>query len=442
MAVGFTAGSQIAARARRRIARRLLPFLCLLYVIAYIDRANVGYAALAMTQDLGFNAEVYGFGAGIFFVGYFLLEIPGTLLVETWSARRWIARILVSWGLLATLMGFIHGAREFFWLRFGLGMAEAGFFPGVVVYLSHWFVRADRARAIALFMSAIPASQIFGAPLSGLLLTADWFGLAGWRWLFIIEGLPAIALGVVTWFYLTDRPRDARWLGSDECGWLEGELEREAPSAIRAANVREALRCREVWWLALALFFALNASYSLVFWLPKMLGAASGLSNLQVSWLCALPYTAAFATMQFAGASSDRLGERRLHAAVPLACAAAAFALSAAATGGTALTLALFSLAAAGQYAYIPAFWTLPSTLLRGRAAALATGLVCSIGNLGGFVGPYVMGYLHETTQSFRGGLLYLAICALIAATLIYAFAPRRPLRVATEYALVRTRIQ
>jgi MFS transporter, ACS family, tartrate transporter len=415
-----------AQRARRRIAWRLLPFLCLLYVVAYVDRVNVGYAALAMTQDLGFDAEVYGFGAGIFFLGYFLLEIPGTLLVESWSARRWIARILISWGALATLMGFIHDAREFYWLRFLLGMAEAGFFPGVVVYLSHWFPPADRARAVAMFMAAIPASQIFGAPLSGLLLGADWLGLAGWRWLFIVEGLPAVALGAVTLFYLTDRPRDARWLAEDERLWIEAELAREKQAVARATDLREALRCREIWWLALALFFNLSASYGLTFWLPKMVKAASGLSNLQVSGLCILPYTVGFVMLLLVGASSDRHGERRLHAAVPLAWSGGAFLLSAAAAHGTAMTLALFSLVAAGQYAWMSAFWTLPSTLLRGRAAALATGLICCTGNLGGFVGPYVIGYLNATTQSFRSGLVYLGICALTGATLVYAFAPRK----------------
>lgn len=413
-------------RARRRIAWRLLPFLCLLYIVAYIDRVNVGYAALSMTQDLGFSAEVYGFGAGVFFLGYFLLEIPGSLLVESWSARRWIARILISWGALATLMGFVHDERQFYCLRFTLGMAEAGFFPGVVVYLSHWFVRADRARAIAFFMAAIPASQIFGAPVSGTLLLADWFGLAGWRWLFIVEGAPAVVLGVVALFYLTDRPREARWLATDERRWIENELAREKQAATSVADIAQALRCREMWWLALALFFVLSAALGVVFWMPKIVKSVSGLSNTQVSWLCVLPYSVGLVAMLLGGAHSDRQGERRLHASAPLIGAGAGYLLAATTTSDTAATLALFSLIAAGQYAILPAFWSLPSTLLRGRAAALATGLIGSFGNLGGFVGPYVIGYLNERTHSFRGGFVYLCASALIGAALVYTFAPRK----------------
>jgi ACS family tartrate transporter-like MFS transporter len=206
----------VAQRARGRIWRRLIPYLFVLYIIAFLDRVNVGYAALEMTKDLGFTAEVYGLGAGIFFIGYFLLEIPGSILVETWSARGWIARIMISWGLLAALMGFVHTTRQFYWIRFLLGAAEAGFFPGIIIYLSHWFRSEDRAKAVALFMAAIPIANIFGSPLSGLILGVNWFGRAGWRWLFILEGMPAVLFGIITIFYLTDHPHQARWLSVDE----------------------------------------------------------------------------------------------------------------------------------------------------------------------------------------------------------------------------------
>src|SRR3990172_12926732 len=234
----------VAARARRRIARRLLPFLFALYIIAFLDRVNVAYAALSMTRDLGFTAEVFGFGAGIFFIGYFLLEIPGALLVEKWSARGWIARILITWGIATVVIGMVHTAQQFYWARFFLGMAEAGFFPGIIVYLTHWFRAAERAKAVALFMAAIPISNMIGAPLAGVILGVDWAGLPGWRWIFFLEGIPAIVCGVITIFYLTDRPQQARWLPADERQWILAELEREKlqKKAGRSFTVWQALR--------------------------------------------------------------------------------------------------------------------------------------------------------------------------------------------------------
>src|SRR5258706_10331555 len=219
--------TSIESITKRKITRRLLPFLIVLFMVAFIDRVNVGYANLEMSKDLGFNPEIFGFGAGIFFIGYFLLEIPGTLMVEKWSARKWLARIIISWGFLASLTGFIETATHFYIARFLLGMAEAGFFPGVIVYLGHWFRDRDRARTVAMFMSALPISTIIGGPLSGLILGVNWLGLAGWRWVFILEGIPAVVLGIVTLFYLTDRPRQAKWLTQEESEWIAGELDRE-----------------------------------------------------------------------------------------------------------------------------------------------------------------------------------------------------------------------
>src|SRR5688572_22788868 len=307
-------------RIRAKITRRLMPFLIYLFIVAFIDRINVGYAALEMTKELNFSPEILGFGAGIFFFGYFLFEIPGTLLVETWSARRWLARIIISWGIIATLMGFIQDSTQFYIARFLLGAAEAGFFPGVIVYLSHWFRYRDRAKAVAMFMAAIPVSNIFGAPLSGLILGIDWLGLAGWRWVFILEGFPAVILGVVTLFYLTDRPQDAKWLAEDERTWITAELEREKElkKARRSFSVWQAFRHRNVLILAIGYFCAVTSAYGFNFWLPTIVKSLSGYTNLQVSAIAALPYCAGLAAMLVVGWSSDRTGERRWHTAFSL----------------------------------------------------------------------------------------------------------------------------
>jgi ACS family tartrate transporter-like MFS transporter len=398
-----------------------MPFLICLFVVAFLDRVNVGYAALEMSKEMGFDTEVLGFGAGVFFLGYFLLEIPGTLLVENWSARLWLARIIISWGLLAVLTGFIRNATHFYVARFLLGMAEAGFFPGVIVYLSHWFRPRDRAKAVAMFMAAIPVSNIFGAPVSGLILGVNWLGLAGWRWVFILEGLPAMLLGVVTVFYLTDRPRDARWLGEEERAWITNELEREKATrrAGRHFSVWEALRHRNVALLALAYFCSVTSAYGFNFWLPTMLKGLSGFSNLLVTGVAALPYCAGLLAMLFVGWSSDRTGERRWHTAAALVAVCFGLAASAAANQRVGLAVAMFCVAGAGLYSYLPGFWALPTAFLTESAAAAAVGLINAVGNLGGFVGPYVVGYLTRKTGSFYAGIVYLSCSALVSACLI-----------------------
>jgi MFS transporter, ACS family, tartrate transporter len=411
----------IADRVRRRVVRRVMPYLFLLYIIAFLDRVNVSYAALEMKGDLGFTDDVLGFGAGIFFIGYFLLEIPGSILVERWSARGWIARIMISWGILAILMGFINTKTQFYWVRFLLGAAEAGFFPGIIVYLSHWFRYEDRAKAVALFMAAIPVSNIIGSPVSGLLLGLNWFGLAGWRWLFIIEGAPAIIFGVVTIFYLTDRPHQARWMPEDERQWLIAELEREnsAKQAAHSHSIWQALRHREVILLTLAYFFMVTAVYGFNFWLPAIIKNLSGSSNLVVTLISALPYCVALAAILFIGWSSDKTGERRWHTALCMTTASIGLLLSVAAQGQTALAVLMFCFAAAGMYGYLPGFWAMPTSFLTGTAAAASIGLINSIGNLGGFAGPFIVGYVSKATDSFIGGVLYLAASALVAAFLI-----------------------
>jgi len=401
--------------------RRLMPYLFTLFVIAYLDRVNVSYAALQMKGELSFSDEVLGFGAGIFFWGYFLLEIPGSILVEKWSARKWIARIMISWGLVAMLTGFIQTKNQFYLLRFLLGLGEAGFFPGVIVYLSHWFLYQDRAKVVAMFMAAQPIANMFGSPISGLLLGLKWFGMSGWRWLFIIEGLPAVILGVVTLFYLTDWPHQAQWLPVDERAWLTAQLDREQKGKHSAGlqRIMQAFRNREVILLALTYFFMVSSVYGFTFWLPSIIKKLSGASNLRVSLISAVPYCVGLIAILLVGWSSDRTRERRWHTALSMIAASVGLLLAVTLQDRFVLSIGMFCVAAAGIYAYCPGFWSFPSSFLSGTAAAASIGLINSIGNLGGYAGPHVVGYLSTLTGSFFGGVLYLSLSALVAAGLV-----------------------
>lgn len=421
MATATVFPNPIAERTRRRITRRIMPYLFVLYIVAFLDRVNVGYAALEMTRDLKFTPEVYGFGAGVFFLGYFLLEIPGTILVEKWSARGCIARIMILWGILAMATGFIHTASQFYWVRFLLGAAEAGFFPGIIIYLSHWFRYEDRAKAMAMFTAAIPVSNMIGSPISGLFLGVNWLGFEGWRWLFIFEGMPAIFFGVVTIFFLTDRPEQAKWLPEEERRWIASELEREkqAKQTARAYSVWQAFRNRDVILLTLAYFFVVCSNYGYYFWAPTMIKQLSGFSNMAVTLVTAIPYCVGLVAMLFVGWSSDRTKERRWHTALCMAAIGVGLSLSVLTHGSTALTIFLFCIAATGIHGYLPVFWSLPTSFLTGVAAAASVGLINSTGNLGGFVGPYVMGYLNRRTNSFFTGILCLSVSALLASALI-----------------------
>jgi MFS transporter, ACS family, tartrate transporter len=409
--------------ATRRIARRLLPYLFLLYIIAFLDRMNVGAAALQMPHDLGFSPRTIGFGAGLFFVGYVLLEIPGALIAERWSARRWITRIMVSWGLLTVLTAFIHSARQFYALRFLVGAAEAGFFPAVVVYLTHWFRAADRAKAVAAFYAAMPLSYVVGSPLAGVLLGLTWLGLRGWRWLFIIEGIPAIVLGFVTLFYIVDWPWQAKWLPEKELDWITTQLhqEKQRKRAVRTYNTWQAVRHRDVLLLTLCYFFALTGNYGLAFWLPTILKRISGKSDLIVTLLASLPYLAGFLVQQLNGWHSDRTLERRWHAAVPILLSGIFLFL--AIRAGTSLTLSMifFTLVGGAYYGFHPAFWTVPAEFLSGSAAAASIGFINCLGNLGGFVGPLIMGSLVAHTHSFHAGLWLLVGSFLLSSALMIA---------------------
>lgn len=415
------AAEPIAERTRRHVTRRLMPFLFLLYVVAYRDRVNVGFAGLDMTRELGFSNAVFGFGSGIFFVGYVLLEIPGTILVEVWSARKWIARILISWGILASLTGLIHTAQQFYWIRFLLGAAEAGFFPGIIVYLTHWYRYEDRGKAVAMFMAAIPIANILGAPISSLLLQVHWLGYSGWRWLLFLEGFPAVICGIVTLYFLTDWPKDARWLPADEREWLTGELEREkkVKQAAKPLSIWQAMRHRDVVLLTLVYFFIVTGNYGLNFWLPKILQKLSGLSSIQASLITAIPYLASLPAMLAVGWHSDHTGERRWHTALSIFAVAVALAASQFVGESTALSLALFSIAAMGLYSYLPSFWALPTTFLSSAAAAACIGMINSFGNLGGFVGPYAVGFFSDKTGSYAAGVFYLVGSAAVSGLLV-----------------------
>lgn len=427
------AADSIAERVRRRVTWRLSPYLLLLYLIAYIDRTNIGVAALGMKKSLGegglgFDDAIIGLGSALFFLGYFLLEIPGTLIVERWSARKWIARIMISWGIVATIMGFIglpwmHFANEknqFYILRVILGLAEAGFFPGVVVYLSHWFRYEDRAKAKAKFMIGIPLASIVGVPISRWIMeSVQWGGLMGWRWVFIMEGIPSIILGVVTIFYLTDKPEQAKWLPDDEKQWLVAELERErlTKNAQGKVSMWEGFKHPQILLLMMVYFFAVTANYGLTFFLPSITDAMKSLSVVWQTVATTLPYVVTLLAMLFIGRSSDRTGERRWHTAVPIFLAGVGLILSVLTGNYVALTVMALCLAGGG-FSYHPAFWTLPSAFLTGSAAAASVGLINSVGNLGGFLGPYIVGYLKTSTGNFKTAMWFMAACALLAGIL------------------------
>jgi len=422
-----TVRGSIAQNARRRISRRLLPFLFLLYIVAFLDRMNVGVAALEMPHDLGFSEGAIGFGAGLFFVGYVLLEIPGALIAERWSARRWIARIMISWGVLTVLMAFIHTPRQFYFVRFLVGAAEAGFFPAVIVYLTHWFRAVDRAKAVAGFYAAMPLSYVIGSPLAGILLGITWFGLRGWRWLFILEGIPAIVLGFIALLYLSDWPRDAPWLPPEESAWLTTELELEKNAKKgRAYGIWQALCHRDVRLLTLCYFFALTGNYGIAFWLPTMLKRLSGKSDLVVTLLASLPYLLGFFLQQWNAWHSDKTHERRWHAAVPVLLSGLFLFLAIRAGSSLPLSILFFTLVGGAYYAFHPAFWTVPTELLSDSAAAASVGFINCLGNLGGFVGPLLMAKLVMHTHTFVRGLTFLVGSFFLSAVLMLAVSSRK----------------
>lgn len=403
-----------------KVTRRLMPFLLLLYIVAWLDRVNVGFAALQMNRDLEFSAAVYGFGAGVFFVGYALFEIPSNLILARVGARRWIARIMITWGLISVSMMFVRGETSFYILRFLLGVAEAGFLPGIIYYLGNWYPAAARARAVSWFMAAIPLSIVIGGPLAGLLLEMHGLlGLTGWQWLFLIEGAPAVILGVVVLFYLTDTPEHARWLEPEERTWLSAHIrsEQAQAKARHRVELRQAFFHPTVWLLALIMFTCQSGSYGLTLWVPQILKGLSGLNDLQVGMISALPYIAAALGMVLIGTHSDRTGERILHIAIPSMIGAIGFTASALLVSPIPGMIAL-TVAAVGDLGSRGPFWALPGRFLTGSASAGGIALINTIGSLGGFVGPYAVGLVKNATGGFTGGLLLLAALLFVGALL------------------------
>ena len=418
----------IAHSAMTKVRWRLIPFLFLLYVVAYLDRVNVGFAALDMNRELGFSAAVYGFGSGIFFLSYTLLEVPSNLILARVGARLWIARIMLTWGLVSTAMVFVNGAALFYVLRFLLGAAEAGFFPGLIYYLTHWFPARERARAVALFMTATAMAGVIGAPISSALLRMHGaLGLSGWQWLFIIEGLPAVLLAPVVLKRLTERPEDAAWLSADERGWLSNEMarEREQTDGMHL-TFGAALRSGRLWLLTFPYFCIVIAFYGVSFWLPQIVQATGTLSSATVVLLSAIPYAAAAIGMVIVGVHSDRTGERRWHVAGPMLLGAAAFVMTVLAPQTLAMSLITLSIAAFGIWSTLGPYWTLPPAMLRGTAAAGGIAIVNSVGNLGGFVGPLAVGWVRDATGTFSSGLLMLAATLVIGAAVVLLIKPPR----------------
>ena len=421
--------SELETRVLRKITYRIVPFIMLLYFIAFIDRVNIGFASLTMNKELGFSPAVFGFGAGIFFLGYFLFEVPSNLILEKVGARIWIARVMITWGLISGAMAFVEGSTSFYILRFLLGAAEAGFFPGIILYLSYWFPARKRAAVTALFMAAAPLSTALGSPISGALLEMHGLlGLAGWQWMFLIEALPALVLGVVVLFYMTDRPEKAKWLADDERAWLVNEMnaEQAAKKGSASHSIWQGLANPKVLALSLVYFGTSAGLYTLGIWAPQII-KEFGLTSLQVGFLNAIPATLAVIGMVLWARHSDRTGERKWH--VVGACLLASLGLVLAGLSSTVVAvLAALTLVNIGISSSKPPLWSMPTMFLSGSAAAAGIATINSIGNLGGFVGPAMIGWIKEQTGSFNGGLYFVAGLLVLSAvlTLVVARSQRR----------------
>jgi len=426
---------EVAIGARRRIACRLLPFVFLIYVVNYIDRVNVSFANLRMSADLGFSDQVYGLGVGMFYLTYVLFEIPGAIVAERWSARKWIARIMISWGVVTISTGFVHTVGQFYAARFFLGLAEASFFPAMIVYLTHWFSSRDRCRAIACFYIAVPTASLIGSPIAGWLLGVHWLSLAGWRWLFILEGIPAIVLGIATIFYLTDRPSHAHWLPEDERNWLVNKLQAElqAKKRIRDYTILQAFCDRRVLLFTIAFFLALSGALGNIYWIPTFVKRLSGFSDQGVTLLLIVPAVIGIAGMLVNGWHSDRRAERRLHTALPLLIAGLTYALLIPTRHNLALAISFLLLGSGFYYAFLPAFWSMPIMILCESAAAAAIALINSIAQLGGLAGPYIIGFLNDRTHSLTASFGFIALVYVAAASLILTLRIRDPLQASKE---------
>lgn len=400
----------IEKRTLRRITWRIVPFIMLLYLIAYIDRVNIGFAALTMKEDLGFTASILGFGAGIFFLGYFLFEVPSNVILHKVGARIWIARVMVTWGLIAGGMAFIESSTSFYVMRFLLGVAEAGFFPGIILYLTYWFPTRHRAGVIAMFMAAAPIAVAIGSPISAALLEMDGImGLAGWQWMFIIEAIPAVILGVVVFFYMTDRPEKATWLKEDERNWLIKTMREEDVGKGNGEHhsILRGLINPRVLALALVYFGTSAGLYTLSIWAPQIIKEL-GVTSMTVGFVNAIPPIISVVAMVLWSRHSDRTGERTWHVAI--ACMTAAIGLVIAASTYNLIGLiAALTIVNVGISCSKPPLWSMPTLFLSGTAAATGIATINSIGNLGGFAGPVMIGWVKDQTGSYAGGLYFVA---------------------------------
>jgi ACS family tartrate transporter-like MFS transporter len=410
--------SAIEKTTMRKVFWRIIPYTFISYVISYLDRANIGYAALEMNKELALSAEAFGFAGGIFFIGYFLFEVPSNVALQKYGARIWISRILLTWGIIATLTGFAQNATQLYILRFLLGVAEAGFFPGVIIYLTYWFREKEQATTVAYFTAAIPVSFLLGAPLSTFIMDyLAGYGLSGWRWMLVLEGVPAFAAGIFNFFYMTDRPENAKWLKPEERDWLIKEL--AADHAIRK-NVKQlglfkAITNPKVLFLSAIYFIYQVGNLGIGLWMPQIVKDFDGhLSNFQVGLISMIPYAVATVVMVLWSYNSDRTGERQKHTAIPLLIAAAALALTGLSRNPY-LAVTLISISLGGIYAFKSPFWSLPGLFLTRSTAAVSIAAINSIGNLGGFVGPYTMGAIKAWTGGAFGGLLFLSGLLLLS---------------------------
>jgi len=426
--------AEMEARVVARVSARFIPFLILCYFVAYLDRVNVGFAALTMNKDLNISASAFGLGAGVFFFTYFIFEVPSNLFLARVGARRWIARIMLSWGLLSGAMALITGETSFYVVRMLLGAAEAGFFPGIIFYLTLWFPAVYRARIVGYFMAAIPLSSLIGAPVSGYILGMDGLaGLKGWQWLFILEAAPAVVLSFVVFFYLTDRPGEAHWLNAEERAWLVDRLAAEERQRVAAErlSVLQSLANPRVLALALVYFGVVAGVYGVSFFLPQVV-KAFGLSNVATGWVTAIPYLIGVIAMVWWGRQSDRQRERKLHCAGALLCAALGIA-GCGLLQDPVLKVVAISIGAAGIFGSLPVFWTLPTAFLSGAAAASGIAIINSIGNLSGFAGSYIIGWLKDATHSYTAGFLVMAGLALASAGIVLALRHDRRLEFVTK---------
>jgi len=408
----------VAASATRKAYRHVVLPLFVISTIAYIDRVNISYAALTMNAALGFDPRVFGIGAGIFFAGYFLFEVPSNVILHRVGARVWIARIMISWALLSACMVFVRQPWHFYLVRFLLGVAEAGFFPGIIFYLTQWFPSARRARIVALFMAAIPISGLLGNPLSGFVMEkgSGVHGLAGWQWMFLVEAIPSLVMGVAVLLYLDNGIAGARWLTVPEKGVLARRIDEERSAIEAHPSLRAMFADRRVWHMSLVYFCCLMGQYAVSFWLPTLIKAAGVKSVLDVGLFSAIPYGVTVVAMILTGRSADRRRERRWHVAVPLLAGAAGLVACAIVGTRTAPALAALTLAAAGGMTSVPLFWSMPTAILKGVAAAAGIAAINAFGSVAGFVSPYLMGWLKDLTRSDAAGLYVLAAVLVVGA--------------------------